>query len=388
MIRLITELDVYAPHPLGINDVLMAGDKILAIAPNIILSGAHVERIDGRGRLAIPGLVDSLVHITGGGGEGSFHTRTPEMMLTQASLAGVTTVIGALGTDATTRSLADLVAKARALDHEGISAYCYTGSYQVPVRTLTGSITDDIVLIDKMIGVGEVAIADHRGSQPSVAELARIAAEAKVGGLLSGKGGIVYIHTGEEAEQLQMLHAVIEQYAVKPRQFYPTHINRNQRLVDAGIQWTRAGGIIDMTTSTNAQFIAEGEIEAAEAIAYCVRKGVSPLSLSMSSDGNASLPVFNAAGELIGLEVGQVASLYQSLQALVLQHRLPLATALATVTESPATALRLTQKGRLAPDMDADLVLCEPDTLAIDTVFARGRCLVEGGRARVKGTFE
>jgi beta-aspartyl-dipeptidase (metallo-type) len=98
------------------------------------------------------------VHITGGGGEGGFHTRTPEMRLTDATKAGVTTVIAALGTDATTRSLADLVAKCRALDTEGISAFCYSGSYQYPIRTYTGNLTDDIVMIDKIIGVGEVAI--------------------------------------------------------------------------------------------------------------------------------------------------------------------------------------------------------------------------------------
>lgn len=388
MIYLIKGAEVFSPGACGKCDILISGSVILGVAKNIDVSGDHVTVIDATDKLAVPGFVDSLVHFSGGGGEGSFHTRTPEMTLTEATLAGVTTVVGALGTDAITRSHADLLAKARGLENEGLSTYCYTGSYQVPARTLTGNVMDDVVLIDKFIGVGEVAIADHRSSQPSTEELARIASDARVGGMLSGKGGIVSIHVGDSEEQLDLLHQVSEKSDIPASQFYPTHMNRNQSLLDAGIKWTQVGGYIDFTTSTNAQFIAEGEIPSAAAVAYCLEQGVPVCNLTMSSDGNASLPVFDQDGQLVGLEVGRVKSLYQSFVELVTQHKVPVETAVATITSSPADILKLTTKGRLEKGKDADVVLLDKETLAVDSVFARGQAMVREGKALVKGTFE
>lgn len=388
MITLIKGADVYAPAALGINDILIAHDKIVHIAPTISIQGDAVTVIDGDGCIAMPGLVDSLVHITGGGGEGGFHTRTPEMQLTEATTAGVTTVIGALGTDATTRTLPDLLAKVRALEEEGISAYCYTGSYELPARTLTGSVMDDIILIDKMIGIGEVAIADHRGSQPTARELAKVAADARVGGMLSGKAGVVSIHTGEGKDQLTLLHDVITSSNIPATQFYPTHINRSQSLLEAGKRWCEAGGYIDMTTSTNKQFIEEGEIPAAEAIAWCLSHGIGANQLTMSSDGNASLPVFDDDGELIGLEVGKVRSLFEAWKTLAQTQGVAMSDAVAVVTSSPATILRLKHKGKLEAGYDADIVLCKTQDLEIHEVIAKGRQVVSKGEVKIKGTFE
>ena len=71
----------------------------------------------------MPGFIDGHVHMTGGGGEGGYATRTPELSLSDAIRGGVTTIVGCLGTDGVTRSLAALLAKARALDEEGISTF-------------------------------------------------------------------------------------------------------------------------------------------------------------------------------------------------------------------------------------------------------------------------
>jgi beta-aspartyl-dipeptidase (metallo-type) len=388
MIYLIKGADVYAPQALGQNDILLSGQHILNIAPEINIQGENVTQIDATNCIVTPGFVDSLVHYCGGGGEGGFHTRTPEMQLTEATLAGVTTVIGALGTDSTTRSHADLLAKARGLENEGISSYCYSGSYQVPLRTVTGSVTNDIILIDKFIGVGEVAIADHRSSAPTAQELCRIGSEARVGGMLAGKGGIVSIHVGDSEDQLQLLHDVVQQSNLPASQFYPTHMNRNQSLLEAGIAWTHLGGVIDFTTSTNQQFLDEGEIPAAAALAYCLQQGVDISQLTMSSDGNASLPVFNDRGELLGLEVGQVMSLYNSFIQAIEQYQVPFELALASISASPANILNLKKKGRLQAGIDADLVLMHKSNLAIDKVFAMGRLVVDAGNALVKGTFQ
>ena len=388
MLTLIKNVECYSPSPQGTADILIANNAVAHTAPNISMHSPSLNIIDGSNLIALPGLVDSLVHISGGGGEGGFHTRTPQMSLTDASLHGVTTVIGALGTDATTRTLPDLVAKTKGLNIEGISAYCYTGSYHLPARTITGNVTDDVVLIDCMIGVGEVAIADHRAAEPTVQTLAEVAAQARTGGMISGKAGIVYIHTGDGERQLSVLHDVVDSTDIPASQFYPTHINRNQSLLDAGIAWTQKGGVIDMTTSTNEQFIEEGEIPAAEAVAYCLDKGVPTSCLSMSSDGNASLPVFDDNGQLVGLEVGKVGSLFDAFKALVLKHNVSLENAISVVSSTPAKRLKLHRKGKIDVGCDADIVLCDRETLDIVHVIAKGRQLVQHGRALVKGTFE
>ena len=76
-------------------------------------------------------------------------------------------LVGCIGTDGVCRDMKGLVAKAHALCEEGVTCYCYTGSYDVPVNTITKTIKSDLLLIDKVIGVGEIALSDHRSSQPT-----------------------------------------------------------------------------------------------------------------------------------------------------------------------------------------------------------------------------
>ena len=138
---LIKNIHVYAPEDIGIKDVLI-DEKIIKIGDNLpVIEEYDVEVIDGTGKILVPGFIDCHVHILGGGGEGGARTRTPEIMLSDITTAGVTTVVGCLGTDGTTRTMTNLLAKAKGLEEEGISTYVYTGSYQVPVKTLTGSVT-------------------------------------------------------------------------------------------------------------------------------------------------------------------------------------------------------------------------------------------------------
>ena len=389
-IILIKGASVFAPAVLGIKDVLIAGNRIAAISDNLAINNSTlpITVIDGSGKILAPGFVDSLVHYIGGGGEGGFATRTPEMQLTDATLAGVTTAIGVLGTDATTRTLTNLLAKAHALETEGISTYCHTGSYEIPCRTVTGNITDDLILIDKIIGVGEIAISDHRSSQPTTSELRKVAAAARVGGMLAGKGGTVSVHVGSGDSLLQPLFAAVKDTELSLKQFYPTHINRNIALFNAGLEFARAGGVIDFTTSTTEHDLKHGEVAAAEALSHALRAGIPAMQLTMSSDGNASLPVYSQNGELLGLEVGQVNSLLKALQTAVLKLDVNLSDALTSVTAAPAQILGLKQKGQLAVGKDADMLLLNSQSLSIDTVIAKGRRLVSAGKPVVYGTFE
>ena len=386
MLTLIKQAQVYAPGFIGTQDVLFASGKVLQIADNIELSGsADLTVIDGQGMKLIPGLIDSLVHISGGGGEGGFHTRTPQMELTEATTAGVTTVIGALGTDDVSRTLEDLLAKAYGLEQEGLNAFIHCGSYQVPVETLTGSVRRDLMLIPKVIGVGELALSDHRGSHPSVEELTRIAADSRVGGMLAGKKGTVFLHLGDHEEKLNLVNQVIQTSAIPASQFFATHINRSLDLLEDGAKFAAYGGFIDMTTSTTPYFIEQGEVPAAKAVEMALELGAPLSQLTMSSDGNASLPEFNDDGALVGLSVGRVHTLFDSFNELT--KLIGFEDALTTVTLNPAVALGLETKGRIQTGLDADLVLLN-DNQQVQYVWSKGQLMVENGEAVKQGTFE
>lgn len=386
---LIKGAEVYAPGYLGQQDVLIAGCQIVSLCKDIELSTSlDVEVIDGRGKLLAPGLVDSLVHIIGGGGEGGFTTRTPEMNLSDAVKAGVTTLVGVLGTDSITRTLTNLLAKANALEEEGLTLYCHTGSYQTPARTLFEAVDKDIVLIDKFIGVGEVAISDHRSSQPSTQELARLAAQARVGGMLSGKAGIVSVHVGDADTRLQPLLDVVSESDLPITQFYPTHINRTQALLDAGKEFARLGGYVDLTASTTPEILAAGEVKCADALAQLLEAGISVEHITFSSDGFASLPDFDAAGRLRGLNVGSLTSLLDEVRDAVQDYGVSLEQALTVVTKTPADILKLPNKGRVEETADADVILLDAATLELDTVFAKGQKLMADRCVLKKGLFE
>jgi len=380
---LLKNATVYSPEPLGVRDILLAVDRIVAIEEQLTVCLPNLSVIDCSKKIAVPGFIDSHVHILGGGGEGGFRTRTYELSFSDLVRAGITTVVGCLGTDGVTRSLESLYAKAKALEEEGASSYIYVGSYRVPPVTLTGSIIKDIVLIDKVIGVGEVAISDHRSSQPTLDELKRLAADARIGGMLSGKAGVVNVHVGDGPTMLEPLVKVVKTSEIPITQFLPTHINRNSNLLNSSIEWLSMGGFIDLTTSI-------GELLEDELLPWRVFKELSEhgfeSQITFSSDGQGSLPRFDEKGNFVGLDVGKVSTLYEQAR-LAAMHATPLEKALLPITKNVAKILKLTDKGTLSVGMDADIVLLDQD-LNIDTVIAKGKILMLNKEQIVKGTFE
>jgi beta-aspartyl-dipeptidase (metallo-type) len=389
LLKVISDVEVLAPAPLGKMDVLIAGGVIACLQRGTIdLGQMDVEVINGKGKILTPGFIDSHVHILGGGGEGGYASRTPEIMLSDLTWGGVTTVVGLLGTDSTCRTLSNLVAKARGLEAEGITAFILTGSYQVPVRTLTGSVQDDLILIDKIIGVGEIALSDHRSSQPTFDEFVRLAAAARVGGMLSGKAGVVNVHMGNGARMLNMIERTIAETEIPARHFVPTHINRNKGLLEAGIGYAKQDGgkgrYLDLTSSSVSD---DPALSCAAALCQLLQAGVSVASISFSSDGQGSLPKFTAAGEYAGQGVGKVATLFGEVRRSVQAHGLPLHEALKVITSTPAAYLKLAGKGAIRVGADADLVLLDRD-LEIDGVMAKGQFMVKDHEIIRLGTFE
>lgn len=387
---LIKNVRIYAPEDLGVQDVLIGAGEILKVAENLPAEKAYdVQVIDGTGKILMPGLIDAHVHILGGGGEGGAKTRTPEIMLTDITTGGVTTVVGCLGTDGCTRTMTNLLAKAKGLEEEGITAYVYTGSYQVPVRTLTGSVMDDIILLDRVVGCGEIAVSDHRSSQPTLEEFAKIVADTRVGGILSAKAGLVNIHMGDGKEKLEFLRHVLENTQIPSANMLPTHINRSTALMADGIDYAKEyGGYIDLTTSSDPDFLEPDEVKASTGLKMALDAGISAEHITFSSDGQGSLPVFAPDGTFMGLGVGKVTSLYREMRDAVLADGVSLTDALRTVTSNPAALLKLERKGKISEHADADLVLADADTLEIDTVIAKGKLMISGKQVLVKGTFE
>lgn len=373
---LIKHADLYQPRHHGMSDILIGGGSILAIAEQIDAAclPEPVEIIDAQGQPAVPGFIDNHVHITGGGGEGGFQTRTPELAIEDAITAGVTTVIGVLGTDGIARSLETLLAKVYAIRAQGLSAWCYAGSYHVPFRTLTGSLMQDIMLVEPILGAGEIAVSDHRSSRPSVEELARIVADARVAGLLSGKAGVVNMHLGDEAAGMEPLRSIAAEQPILIRSMLPTHCGRNQRLFQEALEWAKEGGMADFTTSSVPSFVAGGEITAAAAL-KAFRDLQIPLDrITWSSDGQGSLPLFNEQGVCTGIGIGTCRSLVAALQEAI-GAGIPLEEALLPITVNPASILKLHGKGQITQGADADLVILEND-LRPATVVARGRVLL------------
>ncbi len=387
---LIKHVQVYAPQPQGCRDVLTGGGRILKIAKELPAEEAYgVEVIDGTGKILMPGLIDAHVHIVGGGGEGGAKTRTPEIMLTDITTGGVTTVVGTLGTDGCTRTMTNLLAKAKGLEEEGITTYVYTGSYQVPVRTLTGNIQDDIILLDRVVGTGEIAISDHRSSQPTKEEFAKIVADTRVGGILSAKAGLVNIHMGDGAEKLDFLRYVLANTQIPSENMLPTHINRSTTLMKDGIDYAKTmGGYIDLTTSSDPDFLEPDEVKASTGLKMALDAGVPVEQITFSSDGQGSLPIFDANGTFLGLGVGKVTSMYRELRDAVLQDGVALEDALMPVTANPARLLKLSAKGKIEEQADADLILADAKTLKLETVMAKGVLMIRQKEILVKGTFE
>lgn len=384
---LIRHADLYDPCHAGLRDILILNGTVAHIAPDIEVGGLpDLEVLDAEGRAVAPGYIDQHVHIIGGGGESGPYSRTPEVPLSEVTRAGVTTVVGVIGTDGTTRHPESLLAKARALETEGISAYILTGSYELPLHTLTGDARRDIILIDKVLGIGELAISDHRSSQPTKDELKRVMTQARLGGMLSGKAGVVQFHLGTGKTGLRLLREIVEETEIPAKHFIPTHLNRDPALFEEAKDFARLGGWADITSGVRKKEGFSGGIEPAEAIRVWHEEGLPMDRLTMSSDGNGCMSVTLPDGTQKQL-VAKLYSLHEEICAAV-ELGVPLEAAIRVCTENPARANGLfPQKGCLRPGSDGDLLILGGD-LAIDTVLAKGRTMVRHGRALVKGTFE
>ena len=373
MFSLLRQADVYAPTPLGRVDLLVAAGRVATIGRDLAAPrGVDCEVIDLAGARVIPGLIDAHVHVTGGGGEAGPHSRVPPLAAADLARAGVTTCVGLLGTDTTTRTMEDLVARTLGLRAEGLTAHCWTGGYEVPPRTLTGSVRRDITFVDPIIGAGETAISDHRSSQPTLDEILRLAADCHVAGLMTGKAGVLHLHVGDGPRGLDLVRHGLSVAEIPPRVFHPTHVNRNPRLFEEAMELAGLGVTVDVTAFPPAD--GDPAMDAPTAIGRWLDAGLPAAHLTVSSDGGGCLPTFDAAGRVARFDVGQPSALSDALAALLAAGR-ALEIVLPFFTANVADHLRLERKGHLRAGADADLCVLGPRG-QVASVMAGGRWLL------------
>lgn len=376
LFTLIRHVHVYRPEDLGVKDILTCNDKIVEIGDNLDYALPNLSCIDGTGMLAFPGYIDQHVHVTGGGGEGSFKTRVPELKLSDCIKAGVTTVVGLLGTDGITRSVENLVAKTKGLNEEGITAYCLTGSYEYPTKTLTGDVKKDIAFIQEVLGV-KIAISDHRSSHITKQELTRLASDVRQASLISGKPGIIVFHLGREKEQLNLIFEVLKDTEIPIKHFRPTHA---QKVFDQALEFAELGGYVDFTAGDGPK--------SADPILKALRSGADPSRFTISTDSNGSMPRWNEKNEMIGLTAAVMTTLHGTIRTMITEHGVDIPTAISFGTKNVAKALEIDdRKGSLDAGRDADILLLD-EQLNIRTVMAKGKLMMHQSEIKVKGTFE
>ena len=378
MFKIIKNANVFAPQPLGKKDILLCFDKIVAIEDSLdgIQLPGEVEILDVENSRVTPSFFDQHVHLTGGGGEGGPATRVPPIMPSQLLRAGITTVCGVMGTEGTTKFPEELYAKVMGLRQEGLTAYMHTGSYQYPTRTITGSPRKDIITIEPVLGV-KIALADHRCSFPNDDEMLKLVADVRMGGMLSGKKGVLHVHLGDYGGAYEQFERIIARGLAR-HHFSPTHTGREPKLFEQAIEFAKKGGVIDITSGGGNYY------PFVECVQRALKAGVDRSRITMSSDGNGSMPKFEN-GIMVAIVAAPVNANHMMLKEMV-ANGIDFETALMMTTSNVADSLGV-KEARLQPGMTANLCVLK-DSLDIDTVIARGVTWIQNGKSIKLANFE
>lgn len=380
MLTILKNASLYAPEKRGKKDLLLAGGRIVAIEDRISLTGVEAEVFDAAGKIVTPGFIDLHVHITGGGGQQGYASLVPEIRMSELVACGTTTVVGLLGTDGFVKALTTLYAKTKALEDDGLSAYMLTSYYGLPEKTLMGSVADDLIFIDKVIGC-KLALSDDRSSFPGRQDILRLVNQVRLGGFTSGKGGVLHIHLGNLPEGISPLLEIARAYPTLTSHLSPTHMIRTEALFEQGLAFARLGGMIDISTG-GTQFDAPYRC-----VLRALEAGVALDRLTFSSDGRGGVRKTDPETGRVTYTPAPLDLNLKEMRALVQEGELPLEQALCLLTANPARTMKLKAKGRIEVGYDADLCLMD-EALNLTDVFAWGEWVMKEGEVIKKGRYE
>jgi len=383
MLKVIKNGRVYSPHDLGQKDILIAGDTILLVEGRISTDSLPfpAEVYDAGGKMILPGIIDPHVHFIGGGGSSGLNSRTKEIAVEQIIEAGVTSAVGVLGFDRASRTLKALLLKTRALEDLGLTAFMLTGSYSLPSQTLTGSVEDDLILIDKVIGV-KLALGETLANFPDIRDIRNLLAECLRGGHLGGKAGFLQIHMGVQGKVWKKpFMEILREMSIPFSQVVFTHVNRSPDTLDEFLEYIQAGGGVDLTASYTPTE-RPGSLTVGKALQRLIRAGVPLDRVTLSSDSNATRMLPDKR-----LKYLPVQTLFQVVRDLWLSEEIPRPQLVRLVTENPARSLGLGRiKGLVEPGKHADLIILK-EPFELDGVILKGKWGRRDGQTLIRDPF-
>jgi beta-aspartyl-dipeptidase (metallo-type) len=391
MFKLIVGGEVYTPEKLGKANILIAGDKIIAVGEDIKAPGAYeCEIIDAAGKIVYPGWIDPHIHITGADDSQGPYGHTYDASYQDIVESGVTTAVGTLGGELWVRTLEQLYWKAIELEMMGLTTYIYTGCFHIPPPTITGTVRGDVILIDKVRGC-KTAISDATTSHHTWREMAELVSEVNIGAETVKKTAVTHVHVGRRPQRMDMLFEVIENTGLSPKGIVPTHVNRaTPDVIAQGIEWAKRGGYVDLTTQMRKEEGTLTGLKTDLAVKRMLAEGCPIEGITISSDANCPMAIRDTKGKQIAIYIAPVDFTRREIRDIVHNRITPFEEALKMVTTNPAKCLGVDErKGRIAEGYDADIVIADkPESLRVEKVYAKGKMLVDSGKSLWQGYYK
>ena len=255
----------------------------------------------------------------------------------------------------------------------------------MPPATLTGSVRGDLVLLDPLLGVGEVAISDHRSSQPTFDEILRLAADAHVAGLMTGKAGVLHLHLGDGPRGLDLVRRALSESEIPAARLQPDPRQPPQGAVRRGARAGAGRVPVDLTAFP----VEDGEDawSAAEGLQRYLASGAPPERVTVSSDAGGCLPCFDADGRVCRMDVGSAGRAARRRCGTCWPAACRWRRSCPPSQPTRPGCCGSPGKGRIAAGADADLVALDA-TGGAHTVISAAQIHVRDGKAVRRGTFE
>ena len=186
--------------------------------------------------------------------------------------------------------------------------------------------------------------------------------------LKDGKASFYVAADSDDGDKIKEGNAVIGAYDAGGTLIWSWHVWAADYDPDA------EGGAVDFTGNEEIDYWETvcDEVRVCKGIRRMLDAGVNPKHITISSDGQGSLPIFNEKGEFLRMGMGQSSCLLKEVKECVEKAGIPLETAISTITANPAEILSLKGKGKVREGYDADLCVLDQG-LEIQEVVARGK---------------